>query len=663
MEFDGVNNALVARQNATFTAKGVVLVADEIRYSKKTQEAVATGNVRLNIKGIRMVAAKATYKSPTGYFTAEDFRLGFFPVMVTGKSLEGTVKEIKLHHSIVYASQSGRIVPNVCSGEMILHPEQESTRVELINSLLRVGPAPVLPVPYLNVNVPKNDDSDIRITLGGDGAYGFYARTSSLYPVSDSLMAGGNLDYYSRRGVMAGPAYNYQSPGGNIQSTLNSGYIYDDNPAVRGVDIRGQPIPAGRGFVDFRYKQDAGPLQITEQTQYWSDSEVLRDFRPNLYSQQQAPESYAEAVLPLTDSYLSVFTRYDPNNFDDVPESMPEVRFDRMATPVGDTGAYWSYFNSVAHIDESPLFYDRYDGILTVERPTALTSWWQFNPVVATRYTYWDNTIAGSPNSSYTRLLGEFGFDSQWSLYKIYDIKNETWGIDGLKHTIQPIIQYRYMPAASAGAGQIPDIEGRVFDTNLRPTDFFYMADVDNLQSMNLMRFGLKQALQTRDDTKGDFPTRDLMTLEFYQDYNFTATQNHPHWDSFYTLAEISPNDWISIGIFTRMSVEDLTWQEDRLYVTLKDGDYRSINFSTRFLQDNDINQYQVTYIQKLTDRLSVVGTLAYDFDLHNFTDVMIALSQRMRDGWTIEYGVQRRVDDTRDSDTGVTVHFHWSSY
>src|SRR5262249_28316685 len=146
-------------------------------------------------------------------------------------------------------------------------------------------------------------------------------------------------------------------------------------------------------------------------------------------------------------------------------------------------------------------------------------------------------TIAGSPQSYYSRMLGEVGFDSQWSFYHIYEFKNDTWGIDGLKHTVQPIVQYRYMPAASAGAGQIPDIEGRVFDTNLRPTDFFYMADVDNLQSLNLLRLGLKQSFQTRDSKTGDFPTRDLMTLEFYQDYNFTATTGHPHWDSFYTLA------------------------------------------------------------------------------------------------------------------------------
>ena len=661
MEFDGVHNAVIARQNATFEGKGITLIADEIRYSKNTGQAVATGNVRLNIKGLRLVAAKVTYKTDTGFFTAEDFRMGYFPSMISGKSLEGTAKKIILHHSTVYTSQQGKIVPNVYSTEMVIHPQEESTKVELMGALMKVGPAPLLPIPYAVVDIPKQQELDLRATMGYDNAYGAYVRTESLYPVNDRLKLGGNLDYYSNRGVLFGPSYAYQSE--SIHSTLSTGFIEDDNIAQRGVDIRGMPIPEGRGFVDFKYKQDLGPLQLTEQTQYWSDSDVLRDFRPDAYKNEQAPESYAEAVLPLQDSYLSAFTRYDPNNFDPVPETMPELRLDRLATPIANTGAYYSFFNSVAHIDEAPLFYDRYDTILTFERPTAINSWWQVNPVIGGRYTYWDNTIAGSPNSSYQRLLGEVGFDSQWSFYNIYEIKNDTWGIDGLKHTIQPIVQYRYLPAASAGAGQIPDIEGRVFDTNLRPTDFLYMSDVDNLESLNLIRLGLKQSFQTRDSTTGDFPTRDLMTLEFYQDYNITATTDHPHWDSFYTLAEINPNDWISVGVFTRMSIEDLTWQEDRLYMTLKDGDYRSITFSTRFLQDNDINQYTLTYLQKLTDRLSFVSNLSYDFDLHAFTQVMVGVSQRLRSGWELVYSVEREVDDARDSDTGFKVHLHWMNW
>lgn len=668
MEFDGKNNAVVARQNATFIDDDLVIVADEIRYNKSGEEAIAQGNVRVNFRGTRMVAEKLTYQTATRHFTAQDFRIGFFPYMITGRQADGTMESIKMRDARVYASQTGRFAPNIRVSRMTLMPGDKSARVQLQNAFAGVGPLPLLPIPYANARLDYEEGWDVRLSAGHSSNDGYYLCSESLHPITKNLRAGANLDYYSKRGWLYGPRYSYHTNDtcgwllSNINSEFSSGFITDGGN--RDSDVRNLPIGERRGFVDFRHKQILGNISLKAQTQYWSDSEILRDFRNELYESQQAPESFVEAVYPMDDIYISAFTRFDPNNFEIVPQKLPEIRFDKLSTPIGNTGIYYSAFNSVAHIDQSPLNYNRYDGIFSFNRPMAIKPWWQINPVAAARFTYYDNTTPGTveQKNSAGRLLGEFGFDSQWSFYGIYDVKNDLWDIDGLKHTLQPVVQYRYLPAATSDNGQIPVIEGRVFDTNLRPTDFFYMADVDNLHSLNLVRFGLKQSLQTRNTAAGAFPSRDLLTLDLYQDYNFTATTDYSHVDSFYILAEANPNEWMSLGSFMRLSWDEMTWREHRLYTTLKDGDYRTLTFSTRFLQ-NDTNQYTALYTQKLTDRLTAFADLTFDARLHSFTEESVGVWHRLRSGWQTAYGFERRTNDARNSDSRFTFRVHWLNF
>ncbi len=660
IEFDGITNTLVARQNATFVHEDLTLIADEIRFSKEKNEATATGNVRLNLKGSRLVAAQASYDLTTKQFSAADFRMGFFPYMITGKHISGTSGKFVIRQATVHTSQTGSIQPNLYVTKMTLRPGDRTTGVNVGAALLKAGAVPLLPLPFLNARVPNRESFEFETEAGHSGRNGLFLRTESLYSATERLRVGANLDYYSKRGFLVGPRVAYKTP--TSSTSVDTGYISDSGE--RGEDVRDIAIGEERGFVELKHKQTLSRVELTAQSQYWSDSEVLRDFRPGAYGRSQAPESFVEAVLPLQDAYLSLFAGYDPNNFDSVTEKLPELRIDRLPTALGHTGVYWSFYNSFSHREREALDYNRYDGILTFDRPTALKPWWQFTPVVSGRYTYYDETT--STASSVDRGLWMLGFDSQWSLFKNYDVQAPLWEINGLKHLVQPIVQYRYMPRASAGSAEIPAIDARVFDTNLRPTDFFYMANADQLDSLNLVRFGLKQSLLTRNPKGRGFPTRELLTLELYQDYNFetpaTTADAHPRWDSFYILSEASPCAWLSFGVFARLNWDEQKWQEHRLYATLRDGDYRSATFSSRYLED-DIHQYALFLSQKLTDRLTLFADMTYDVELHELSDAFYGLQQRLRSGWLLQYGLQRRTNDSRDSDTRFTLRFRWLNF
>ena len=59
----------------------------------------------------------------------------------------------------------------------------------------------------------------------------------------------------------------------------------------------------------------------------------------------------------------------------------------------------------------------------------------------------------------YTRLIGEIGVDAEAFGHAAWDYANPVWGINGLRHTIKGVVQYRYIPEAQNGVGKLASIE------------------------------------------------------------------------------------------------------------------------------------------------------------------------------------------------------------
>jgi hypothetical protein len=157
----------------------------------------------------------------------------------------------------------------------------------------------------------------LPVSLGLAGGFrrslGLFGEARALLPLRPGLGLGAELGLYTARGVMFGPAARYAdpSPDDRWTGTLSSGYIRDHGDRL--TDLLGRPIAADRGHLSWSHRQSTtGGTTIAAQLNWWSDSEVLRDFRPRAFFPVQVPDSFVEITHPGPNSFLTFLTRLQP---------------------------------------------------------------------------------------------------------------------------------------------------------------------------------------------------------------------------------------------------------------------------------------------------------------------------------------------------------------
>ena len=100
-------------------------------------------------------------------------------------------------------------------------------------ALLRIGVIPVFYLPKFKYDL-ENNTYIVNTRVGHENDYGIYLQTLTLFPITDWLRMGLNLDYYSDRGTLYGPAIQYHSNRENfwISGALSSGKISDKGKQV-----------------------------------------------------------------------------------------------------------------------------------------------------------------------------------------------------------------------------------------------------------------------------------------------------------------------------------------------------------------------------------------------------------------------------------------------
>lgn len=653
--FDQDDNAVVFTGEARLTDGHTLLEADEIRYQYATDTAIASGNVRLTRGAERVLADRITYHRRDHTFTVEHVRLGRFPYYISGKSAQGDRDRITVHDARLTVREPGPWQPTVAADSLSY---LDNAEVVAENAHLGVGGVRPLSLPHFAHRLDLPLVSYLSLSAGYRASLGAFGELGAHVPFGPDTKLGATLGVYTARGVMFGPSghYDLQPDGHEVTGDLRSGFINDHGD--KQVDVLGRPVPENRGYVQWWHAQDlTDQLRITAQLNYWKDSEVLRDFKPQTFFNLQEPDNYLQAVYTAPNYFVTAFARPQPNDFQRVPQRLPEVRFDLM--PVALPQGFFERFNASAAVlrEETPggagptTRSTRLDTYYALSRPVNPRDWFNFTPVAGARVTYYDRATGGRDN--YTRVLGEFGFDATLRTSAVYDYRNETWKIDGIRHLLTPKVSYRYIPGADQGRAYIPAIDTRTFSTYLPPLGLGDTRNLDDLAPTNVLRVGLDNTWQTRDPQYG---SRDLLVFNLANDFRFSREAGERRTSDLHAALSFMPASWLQFDLYQRLAPQDFTLEELNTGLSIHDGNAWAVRLYSNFLR-HQIEEYVLQYDLRLNEAYGGVARLRYDQLTHRFNEQALGLRQNLGNTWKIEYLVTLYDGPRRESNFGFSIN------
>ncbi|MEZ5277124.1 MAG: LPS assembly protein LptD [Opitutaceae bacterium] len=637
IEYDDRTGQMVARQNARLSYDGWLLVADEIRYSQTGGRAEASGHVVIMKENYRLLADKVEYWPKEKRAELTRFRLGQPPGYVAGDRAGGTVDDLTTENPVIFYGEPATLAPRATADALHYFGDR---RIKADRLVVRLGNVPVFFAPGVSGDIDFGEPY-LEGYAGYSSYLGAFAGFGMTVGLGSGLDVGGFLGYFSERGILWGPILRYRpgNDGNGAAGVFRFNTIHDTGE--RGTDVLGDPIDTDRYFLAWEHYQDVNDrLSLTALVNAWSDSEVTRDFRPSLFDQSQQPDTYVEAAYRGSNYQVSLFGRYQANEFFAMTERLPEVRFDLMPTAIGH-GFVHELQLSAARLeytdvsDQTRLQSDRFDAYYGLSRAMRLQPWMTFTPLVGGRATHYEKTVDGS--DSYTRWLGEIGFDASIKSFADFDFKEPIWEINGLRHLINTTLQYRYIPDAEKGRSIIPVIDRNVFSTALPPLSLSEIRPtLDDLSDTNTLRIGFDNTIQTR---SRDYGSRDLFRLYLAGDIRFNDDPAVDDPSSIYTLFDFTPAPWLRARFYTRINPD--TWELDELNTELAliDQEYWQLSVGTDFLK-GEFQQYTMDGRFRVNETFAINARLHYDAKTSILNEASIRIAQNIHNLWEIEYGI-----------------------
>ena len=646
--------------NAELVSGDTFLSAKKLRLDYRTGVIVAEGEVVYATKSLRILGAKVVIDPRADVIEATDVRFGRAPVYFTAESLRIVKGDKQIKGVRVWNNEPAAAGMHLKIAEAS-YVEKEDW-LSLRSATPYVAGVPIFNLPYYGQSGTEFP-YDIMLNTGSEDKQGSFIRSTVLNRVSPSLWLGGLVDYYSTSGFMVGPALrvdNTRLPGVGTRwkGRMQSGWIDDQSTPV--ADLFGRLPNSQRAFFtgEINGRTQDG-LEIAGNAFAQSDPDVLRDFRPMLIGPNGNPQINLEVVKPYGGGYLSAALTAKADNYQDVVQRLPEFRYDLPTTLAADDGWSRRAFLSLGYFSERPsaelplaafqaatLSADawstaRVDGYYGVSRTLVAGEWLSFRPVAGVRATGWSEGLNGQDAT--TKVIGQAGFDVEGLFTGSWSADAPNWNIDGLRHSLRPILQYRVMPGADREIGVAPMTQRAVSVSVLEEVDLADRLDAASTTDRQVARFGVRNTVETRDAVTG---SRELLRADLFADWRQGPTDAETGRSDLLGSLQLSPTPWMTLSSSVRMPSGGGAPRESIQTIALNSGDFWRTSFNwIELRQATSARQLFWDTQTRLNSVYSVVTGLNYDAQIGQATLVWAGLIQRVGDSWEVEYGLNKRMD------------------
>lgn len=652
----------VARENARLIAPPWSMTADEIRVNYKTRIASARGHVVLMRPGLRVLAEVANYDDATREIEVLDYRFGRPPIHVTGERAHGTADVIHFENVTLTYGEPNRLAPRATASRLTLYREGERMEAHMLRAGFGVVPLFGMTGLSRGMDFPRLE-WDSRAGL--DGTLGLHLGVSAYAPLRPAFRPGFNLDLYSKRGALLGPGMRYGDGSAPHHMSGGTDFAWIHDAGDPGVDAFGERIGDDRYFWTWEHHAhaDDGRWSLNGQLALWSDPAVVRDFREDLFHRNQEPDTFIEGSLNGSGYILSVFSRAQLNDFQAGVARLPEVRFDLLPLALGRTGVLLEMQASAAALEEETpgtdfsTATDRFDGYASLSRTFASPSSLSFTPVMGGRVTHY--TRAENGRDTYTRGLGEVGFDAGFRAWGVKQFEKPFLGLESVRHILKPTLQYRYIPEADKGRINIPRLDRGAFLTRLQPLGLADRRDIDDLGEIDVLRVGLGNIVEAR---REDYGSTRLFELNFAADFHFDDSHDGDRSSDLQTELRLTPAGWLDTWLFLRNDLETLELNELNLRVMLVDSQVWSLGFDGNYLVD-EIGQVRLFGRCAVSEADEIYGRIVYDTRESRFNEIRAGFSRRVTQTWQLGLGAVWRDGQTRESDFGLHAEIRFLAF
>jgi len=245
-------------------------------------------------------------------------------------------------------------------------------------------------------------------------------------------------------------------------------------------------------------------------------------------------------------------------------------------------------------------------------------NWVTFVPRIGGGGAFYDSVSGGGPDydGSDTRGIFHAGFDLSAKFSRTWeDVHNRTIGLDGLRHIVQPYINYSYLNADDMQG--LPTIDRLTPSTRPRPIDVPLFTATDDLRTWNVARVGVRNLFQTkRDNTTWNWAGINSYLDIFMDDPEFDRDVSNFYNDLFWY-----PVPWLAFSIDSQLPIgsSDYNFTEVNSNITWMPTKRFSWSIGHQLLQDNPLFQdssliYSRIYT-KINDNWGFSMNHIYEFD------------------------------------------------
>ena len=587
------------RFRITFKEQGesAFVIADKGQLNQETGEVFAEGNVTLQSEDRVFTSDRLFYNFRTRSMQTDNFRAGQTPFFVEGTNIKGDATKNEYSAEDVWLTTDDRSDPllKIRTRSLSISPGKF---VEAKGATLYAGNVPVFYFPYYRrrLDQPPNHWS---LTPGYRSRYGMFIEGTYNWHLNDQLNGAARLDYRTLRGLAGGLDLNYDL--GQAGQGDASVYILDDRDPQSGAGSRS-------GSTDFTTRTDRHRLSlyhsVNVQTnltaklllQDQSDPFMNRDFFESDFRRNPQPASHVEIAKHWDNYSVSLLAQPQVDDFYQTVERLPELRATGLRQRLGSTPLFYESETSLGHFRFSPadsqLHLDEYEAFRADTHqqlllPRTYFDWLNVTPHAGARLTHYGSRSGGDPALGQAGDVDRFVFNtgvelsfkasSTWA-----DAQSSLLDIDGLRHIVQPMMNYVFVPEPSERPWELPQFDRDLHSLRLRPIDFPDYNSIDTIDSRNVLRLGVRNRLQTKRLGEVD----DVLNWELFTDWRLETEAHEARFNDVYSDLELKPRSWLLLGSELRYDPNERLLNEANHTISLLPNDHWSLTLGHRYLRD-----------------------------------------------------------------------------